>query len=188
MLFRSMQDDLGKHICEMAVECAKLKPFISNTRHRTFEDTQTQAMVEAAFEYHGLLNNTLKRMTGRKGYKKCAEQFVATSTSYIPEVDADEMKQRFEKRTFDDRLEEALPLVHKAYNMKKENKFAEQFVNWADTIAEGTWAIPEEDDDIRKLKDILSKPLPAGVDGQNAQNMLYDVIRSEEHTSELQSH
>jgi hypothetical protein len=108
----SMQDDLGRHICEMAQECAKLKPFINNTRNRTFEDTQTQDMVEAAFEYHALLNSTLKRMTGKKGYKRCKEQFVATSTSYIPEVDTEEMKQRFEKRTFDDRLEEALPLVH----------------------------------------------------------------------------
>jgi hypothetical protein len=172
----SKQDDLGRHICEMAEECAKLKPFINNTRNRTFEDTETQNMVEAAFEYHGLLNNTLKRMTGKKGYQKCKEQFVATSTSYIPEVDTDEMKQRFEKRTFDDRLEEALPLVHKAYNMKKENKFAEQFENWADTIAEGTWAVPDTDDEIDKLIDILSNPLPAGVDGQNATNILYDVI------------
>ena len=172
----SMQDDLGRHICEMAQECAKLKPFINNTRNRTFEDTQTQDMVEAAVEYHGLLNNTLKRMTGKKGYQKCKEQFVATSTSYIPEVDTDEMKQRFEKRTFDDRLEEALPLVHKAYNMKKENKFAEQFENWADTIAEGTWAFPQSDDEVAKLIDVLSNPLPAGVDGQNATNILYDII------------
>jgi predicted RNA-binding protein len=172
----SMQDDLGRHICEIAEECAKLKPFLNNTRHRTFEDTETHAMVEAAFEYHGLLNNTLKRMTGKKGYQKCKEQFVATSTSYIPEVDTDEMKQRFEKRTFDDRLEEALPLVHKAYNMKKENKFAEQFENWADTIAEGTWAVPNTDEDVDKLIDILSNPLPVGVDGQNATNALYNLI------------
>jgi len=172
----SMQDDLGRHICEIAEECAKLKPFLNNTRHRTFEDTETHAMVEAAFEYHGLLNNTLKRMTGKKGYQKCKEQFVATSTSFIPEVDTDEMKQRFEKRTFDDRLEEALPLVHKAYNMKKENKFAEQFENWADTIAEGTWAVPNTDDDVDKLIQILSNPLPVGVDGQNATNALYNLI------------
>jgi hypothetical protein len=172
----SMQDDLGRHICEMAQECAKLKPFVNNTRHRTFEDTETQSMAEAAVEYHGLLNNTLKRMTGKKGYQKCKEQFVATSTSYIPEVDTDEMKQRFEKRTFDDRLEEALPLVHKAYNMKKENKFAEQFVNWAETVAEGTWAAPSSDDEVAKLIDVLSNPLPAGVDGQNATNILYDII------------
>jgi hypothetical protein len=86
------------------------------------------------------------------------------------------MKQRFEKRTFDDRLEEALPLVHKAYNMKKENKFAEQFETGLDTIAEGTWAVPNTDEDVDKLIDILSNPLPVGVDGQNATNMLYDLI------------
>ena len=171
-----LHDDLGRHICEMAVEAAKLKPFLNKVRHRTFEDTQTQSMVEAAFEYHGLLNNTLKRMTGKKGYKKCAEQFVATSTSYIPEVDTDEMKERFVKRTFDDRLEEALPLVHKAYNMKKENKFAEQFESWADTVSEGTWAVPDSDDEVAKLIDLLDQPLPVGVDGQNATNALYNII------------
>ena len=171
-----LHDDLGRHICEMAVEAAKLKPFLNKVRHRTFEDTQTQSMVEAAFEYHGLLNNTLKRMTGKKGYKKCAEQFVATSTSYIPEVDTDEMKERFVKRTFDERLEEALPLVHKAYNMKKENKFAEQFESWADTVSEGTWAVPDSDDEVAKLIDLLDQPLPVGVDGQNATNALYNII------------
>ena len=172
----SMNDDLGRHICEMAQECAKLKPFVNNTRRRTFEDTETQSMAEAAVEYHGLLNNTLKRMTGKKGYQRCKEQFVATSTSYIPEVDTEEMKQRFEKRTFDDRLEEALPLVHKAYNMKKENKFAEQFVNWANTIAEGTWALPNSEDEIGKLIQLLDQPLPVGADGQNATNALYNII------------
>ena len=172
----NLHDDLGRHICEMAVEAAKLKPFLNKVRHRTFEDTQTHAMVEAAFEYHGLLNNTLTRMTGKKGYKKCAEQFVATSTSYIPEVDTDEMKERFVKRTFDDRLEEALPLVHKAYNMKKENKFAEQFESWADTVSEGTWAVPDSDDEVGKLIDLLNQPLPVGVDGQNATNALYNII------------
>jgi hypothetical protein len=172
----NLHDDLGRHICEMAMEAAKLKPFLNKVRHRTFEDTQTHAMVEAAFEYHGLLNNTLKRMTGKKGYKKCAEQFVATSTSYIPEVDTDEMKERFVKRTFDDRLEEALPLVHKAYNMKKENKFAEQFESWADTVSEGTWAVPDSDDEVGKLIDLLNQPLPVGVDGQNATNALYNIV------------
>ena len=171
-----LHDDLGRHICEMAVEAAKLKPFLNKVRHRTFEDTQTHAMVEAAFEYHGLLNNTLKRMTGKKGYQKCKEQFVATSTSYIPEVDADEMKERFVKRTFDERLEEALPLVHKAYNMKKENKFAEQFESWADTVSEGTWAVPDSDDEVGKLIDVLNQPLPVGVDAQNATNALYNII------------
>jgi hypothetical protein len=174
----SPHDDLGRHICEMAQECATLKPFMNNVRRRTFEDAETATMVEAAFEYHGLLNNTLKRMSGKKGYTRCKEQFVATSTSYIPEDEAnlDEMKERFIKRVFNEKMTDALPLVYKAYDMKKNNKFTEQFENWANTIAEGTWAFPDTEEDKQKLIDLLSQELPVGVDAQNATNALYDVF------------
>ena len=171
-------DELGQHICEMAMECAKLKPFLNNVRHRMFEDEETKTMVEAAFEYHKLLKNTLQRMGGKKGYTTCKEQFVATSTSYVPEEDVDlnEIKERFVKRVFNDKMEDALPLVHKAYNMKKENKFTEQFENWASAVAEGSWALPNSDDEVGKLIDLLSEPLPVGVDAQNATNALYNII------------
>ena len=171
-------DDLGQHITEMAVEAAKLKPFLNNVRHRMFEDEETKTMVEAAFDYHKLLKNTLQRMGGKKGYTTCKEQFVATSTSYVPEddVDLNEIKERFVKRVFNDKMEDALPLVHKAYTMKKENKFTEQFENWATAISEGTWALPNTDEDKQKLIDILSQELPVGVDAQNATNILYNIF------------
>jgi hypothetical protein len=171
-------DDLGHHICEMAQECSKLKPFLNNVRHRMFEDEETKTMVEAAFDYHKLLKNTLQRMGGKKGYTTCKEQFVATSTSYVPEddVDLNEIKERFIKRVFNDKMEDALPLVHKAYTMKKENKFTEQFETWATAISEGTWALPETDEDKQKLIDILSQELPVGVDAQNATNVLYNIF------------
>jgi hypothetical protein len=171
----SMLDDLGNHITEMAQEISKLRPFKNGMRRRTFEDEETQAMAEAAFEYHGLLNNTLKRMTGKKGYQKVKEHFKAEEI-LTDDFDALSLKEKFVKRTFDDRLEEALPLVYKAYNMKKENKFTEQFVNWAEAIAEGTWALPETDEDKQKLIDLLSQELPVGVDAQNATNALYDIF------------
>jgi len=171
-------DELGQHITEMAQECAKLKPFLNNVRRRTFEDADTQSMVESAFEYHGLLNNTLKRMSGKKGYSRCKEQFSSTSTGYIPEddVNLEEMKERFIKRVFNDKMTDALPLVHKAYNMKKENKFTEQFETWATAISEGTWALPETDEDKDKLIDILSQELPVGVDAINAKELLYNIF------------
>lgn len=174
----SVGDELGKHITEMATECSKLKSFRTATVHRMFEDEETQTMVEAAFEYHGLLKNTLGKMSGRKGYNQCKEQFTATSTSYIPEeeLDLDGLRERFVKRSYNDRLEDALPLVHKAYNMKKQNKLAQQFESWANRLAEGTWAIPESDEDVRKLAELLQNPLPVGVDGENASNALYDLI------------
>ena len=171
-------DELGQHITEMAVEATKLKPFLNNVRRRTFEDAETQTMVESAFEYHGLLKNTLQRMSGKKGYTKCKEQFTATSTSYIPEddMDIDAIKERFVKRVYNDKMEEALPLVYKAYDMKKNNKFTEQFESWANVVSEGAWALPETDDEIGQLIDILDKPLPVGVDAQNASNALYHVL------------
>ena len=170
-------DDLGQHITEMAVEATKLKPFLNNVRRRTFEDAETQTMVESAFEYHGLLKNTLQRMSGKKGYTKCKEQFSATSTSYIPEddLDVDAIKERFVKRTFNDKMEGALPLVYKAYNMKKNNKFAQQFESWANTVSEGTWATPKGDQ-VTELITLLTKPLPVGVDAINATNALYNLI------------
>ena len=171
-------DELGQHITEMAVEATKLKPFLNNVRHRMFEDEETKTMVEAAFDYHKLLKNTLQRMSGKKGYTTCKEQFVATSTSYVPEEDVDlnEIKERFVKRVFNDKMEDALPLVHKAYTMKKENKFTEQFENWATAVSEGTWALPNTEQDQQKLIDILSEELPVGVDAQNATNVLYNIF------------
>ena len=181
-------DELGQHITEMAQECSKLKPFLNNVRRRTFEDAETNNMVEAAFEYHGLLNNTLKRMSGRKGYSNCKEQFEATSTSYIPEEDMDvaAIKERFVKRVYNDKMEGALPLVYKAYDMKKNNKFAQQFESWANNVAEGwddsddaqQWG--EEPINVDDLADAFGEEIPLGVDGMNAINAISGIINSNE--------
>jgi hypothetical protein len=187
-------DDLGRHICEMAVECSKLKPFMNSVRRRTFEDQETQAMVESAFEYHGLLNNTLRRMSGKKGYTHCKEQFESSNSGYLPEDEAnlDEMKERFIKRVFNEKMTDALPLVHKAYKMKKENKFAKQFENWANTVAE-RWDEDEEGDkqwgiepiNADDLIDALSDEIPVGVDAINAINAIGDIIQNDELKAKL---
>lgn len=175
-----LHDDFGKHITEMADECSKLKNFKIAMLRRVFEDEETQHMVEAAFEYHGLLKDTLNRMSGPKGYRKCAEQFVHTSTSYIPEVDVDSLRERFVKRSYNERMDDALPLVYKAYSMKKTNKFAEAFEGWASNLSEGTWAYPETEDQIVDLEKLLAEPLPVGVDAENATGALYNIIGNDE--------
>ncbi len=175
-------DDLGKHITEMADECGKLKNFKIAMLRRVFEDEETKSMVEAAFEYHGLLKDTLSRMSGPKGYRKCAEQFVHTSTSYIPEedVDVNSLREKFVKRSYNERMDDALPLVYKAYNMKKTNKFAEAFEGWASNLSEGTWAYPETEDQINDLAKLLAEPLPVGADAENATGALYNIIGNDE--------
>ena len=133
-------------------------------------------------------------MSGRKGYAQCKEQFEATSTSYIPEgeVDLDALRERFVKRTFNDRLEDALPLVQKAYEMKKQNKFAQQFESWANNIAEGwdedeegvkQWGI--EPINIDDLADLFAEPLALGVDGANATTAIGDIIQNDQLADKL---
>jgi hypothetical protein len=183
-----INDEFGQHITEVAQECGKLRPFKAAMVRRVFEDEETKSMVEAAFEYHSLLKNTLGKMSGRKGYQQCKEQFVATSTSYIPEEDFDvnALKERFVKRTFNERMSDALPIVYKAYNMKKTNKFAESFESWANTVAE-SWN--EEDDaqqwdnepiNVDDLADVFAEELPLGVDAVNAVNAISGIINSNE--------
>jgi hypothetical protein len=178
----ALMDDFGQHITRIAEECGKLRPFKSSMRRRTFEDQETQAMVEAAFEYHGLLNNTLKRMSGRKGYAACKESFHADET-LLDDFDVDSLRERFVKRTYNERMEDALPIVHKAYEMKKSNKFAEQFESWANEIAEGWNAEPI---DVNELADLLSDPIPFGVDAINATAAIEGIIESDEFINEMQ--
>jgi hypothetical protein len=168
-------DELGCHITEMVNEMATLRPFVINMRHRTFEDSTTNAMIESAFGYHALLKNTLKKMKGKRGYTEFKENFKPTLAE--DNVDASDLKELFVKKTLDERIEQALPLVQKAYSMMKENNnpFAQQFENWAGAVVEGTWAFPETDDK-DALIDLLSNELPVGVDAQNATNALYDIF------------
>jgi hypothetical protein len=172
----NVNDDFGQHITKVAEECSKLRPFKSQMVRRTFEDAETQAMVEAAFEYHGLLNDTLKRMSGRKGYAACKESFQMDEQTLMDNFDVESMRERFVRKTYNDATDTALPIVQKAYNMKKSNKFAQQFESWATNVAEGTWATPEGEEQVSKLIDLLMEPLIVGVDATNATSALYNLI------------
>jgi hypothetical protein len=172
----NVTDDFGQHITKVAEECSKLRPFKSQMVRRTFEDQETQAMVEAAFEYHGLLNDTLKRMSGRKGYAACKESFQMDEQTLMDDFDVDSMRERFVRKTYNDATDTALPIVQKSYNMKKSNKFAQQFESWANNVSEGTWAKPEGEEQVSELIDLLMEPLPVGVDAINATNALYNLI------------
>jgi hypothetical protein len=172
----NVNDDFGQHITKVAEECSKLRPFKSQMVRRTFEDAETQAMVEAAFEYHGLLNDTLKRMSGRKGYAACKESFQMDEQTLMDNFDVESMRERFVRKTYNDATDTALPIVQKAYNMKKSNKFAQQFESWATNVAEGTWATPEGEEQVSELIDLLMEPLIVGVDATNATSALYNLI------------
>lgn len=169
-------DDLGRHITEMVGEMTTLRPFVRGMARRTFEDAVTKEMVESAFGYHALLKNTLKKLKGKRGYTEFKESFKPALVE--DEVNVAELKELFVKKTLDERIEQALPLVHKAYNIMKENNnpYAQQFENWAGRVAEGSWASPDTDDEVDQLIELFGEPLIVGVDAMDAENKLYPIL------------
>jgi len=130
----NLYDDFGQHIIKMIAEMNNLRTFVRKMRGRQFEDVETSHMVEAAIDHYGKLHRDIFTLRGQRGY----EQY---RTLWQPEVideeliDIDELKERFVKRVFDDRLTAALPVVYHAYKTRKD-EIGEEFEAWANGILE----------------------------------------------------
>ena len=180
-----IQDDIGNHIVSVVKEMSDMNVFVRNMRRRTFEDAETMNMVEAATERYNELKSKLVDISGQKGYGHFKETFSPQDDSTIMEddFDIDALKERFVKKIFDDRLSEALPHVYRAYKNKqlaKENSYVSEFDDWASNISEGNWAMPDSDDAEYRLRELMSKPLLAGANGNNAISALDDAIGSDD--------
>lgn len=177
-----INDDIGNYITEMVTEMSDLSVFVRKMRNRTFEDAETTGMVEASIERYNQLHNQLVHMRGPKGYRQFTENFTPDNTIMEDDYDIDALKERFVQKIFDDRLSEALPYVYRAYRNKQmamENTYIAELENWANQIVEGTWAVPEDDQDKEKLRELMQKPIEAGPSGDNASALLYDIIGSD---------
>lgn len=245
-------------------------------------------MVEAAEQYYERIHNQLNFMRGRRAYSAFLESF-EPQVEQLDEVDVNELKEKFVKKIFDDKMTAALPLVNKAYQLYEQSQKQQietvrsivkhqaplqlianegmddyfrtmnfnnkndlvvrvlediasraaqpevaQFAkHWAsnfnnisedssDTIKEnqtlavqlatqylrdlkqvnensdlrvyddyrseiiesdlyeGQWASPKNEEDIQRLKELLSQPLEVGIDGQTATSALYDLLGNDD--------
>lgn len=114
-------DDVGQHINSMIQEMADLGRFVRVMKHRTFEDNTAIKMVEAAANYYQGMNRQLNYLKGSRAYKHFLEAF-EPAKQQLDEVDVNELKERFVKKVFDDRMMAALPLVNKAYQLQEQAK------------------------------------------------------------------
>ena len=169
-----MHDSAGKHIIGMVEEMGSLAFFVRNTRHRMFEDSETQAMVESAIDRYYMLRDNLKRMSTIKGYRHFAETFQPLP-NIQNEFDVDALKERFVKKFFDERITQALPYVHRAYQQKLEsgnNRYIQEFDSWADNIAEAD----SENIDTMGITNLMQRPVEVGLDGLDAINAVKEFI------------
>jgi hypothetical protein len=171
-------DEPGQHIQGMAEEMNNLAFFVRNTRHRQFEDTETTGMVESAIQRYKQLKDSLNRMSRTRGYHEFAESFIPEG-DISEDYDIDKLKERFVKKMFDDRLTAALPYVYRAYQNRQvgEQRFVEEFEDWADHVEHG---INESDLDTDTLAKLMNEPIKAGENGIDAQAAIANIIQDDD--------
>ena len=165
----TIDDDGSQLINEMVKEMASMRHFVRSMRNRTFEDAETTGMVEAAMHRYNEVRDHLKRFQGRHG-QELLINMLSQDSNVEEEIDVDELRERFVKKIYDDRFNDALPYVYKAYKNRKKTSTSEsdQFESWATDVTETTWN--EDIDDLAQdnLLRLFQQPIAAGMDGVDA--------------------
>ena len=162
-------DEGSELINEMVREMASMRHFVRAMRNRTFEDTETTAYVEAACGRYNEVRDHLKRFQGRRGQELLIDM-LNQGDDVDEQIDIEEMKERFVKKIYDDRFNDALPYVFKAYQNRKKTSTTEsdQFESWATGVTEATWDSDSDDMGENDLVRLFQQPLAAGMDGVDA--------------------
>ena len=174
----SMFDEIAEAIDTMVKEMSSMKHFVRATKTRQFEDQETANMTQSAVRHYLQLKNSLRHLANKKHYDTFKEQYVPESP-IEDEVDVDALKERFVKKIYDDRFNEALPIVYKVHKRQQAEaagQVGNELEEWADSVFEGTWATPDNNDKVTALIKLLQKPVPVGIDGMDASDDLYHLI------------
>lgn len=171
-------DAFGLRITEIVDEMKTLANFVRAARHRDYTG-EAAHMVEAAIRHYADLKAKAKKMIGRRGYHEERDKF---DPSEITEVDeaVETIRELFVRQTLDPRVEQALPVLAKLAEQEVAMPESQQFESWTTRMMEGTWAIPETPEQIKKLQDLMSRELIVGPDASNATEQLYDLIGDDE--------
>lgn len=167
-----LHDEFGLHLYELVNEMGKIKRFVSGSRHKTFEDGEANQIAHDAKERYQQIHHMLHSMKGPKGYRAYKESWSPGKVDEAADFDFDELKSKFVQKSFDPRLEDGLTYAYRAH----KNKQISEFEDWANKITEGSWELPDNDQKVKQLQDLMSDTLTAGIDGINATSALYDIL------------
>ena len=171
-------DDIAECINGMVTEMGNMSHFVRSVKRRTDLDDETSQMANAAINRYNELKDKLKRLRSPRHYLDFIEGYMPES-SVEDEYDVDALRERFVKKMYDERFDAALPYVYRAHKRQQENldtPMAEEFEHWANSMVEGTWAMPESEEEKLRLTKLMSKPVLVGINGEDATSALYDII------------
>lgn len=169
-------DEGSALINEMVKEMASMRHFVRSMKKRTFEDAETVGMVEAAIYRYNEVRDHLKRFQGRQGHELLMNMINSVDNAN-QEIDIDALRERFVKKIYDDRFNEALPYVYRAYQ-KQQNESSsatKEFESWANNIANEDW----DDTASVDFEEMIKQPIAVGVDGVDAIALVKDMFNDD---------
>jgi len=177
-----IHDEIAECINNMVYEMNCMRHFVRSAKRRQFEDQETADMTQAAIRHYDQVKDQLKRLRSRHYYDQFVKEF-APQAAVEDEIDVDSLKERFVKKVYDARFDEALPIVYREYKRQKASKLGsmgDELDEWATDVTESTWAKPDSADKIQALRELLKTPLTCGIDGIDATTKLEPIIGDDE--------
>jgi len=185
----AIHDDITECINSMVNEMNCMRHFVRSAKRRQFEDAETADMSRAAVHHYDEIKRQLRRMRGARGFRSYFETYLpAENPLEQMHVNLDELKERFVKKVYDARFDEALPIVYREYLRQKNSRLGEissELEEWADVMAESDWNRPDNSDKIRALQELLKSPVLVGLEGMDAIAKIEPIIGSDELNDQL---
>jgi len=172
-------DTFGQHISEIVKEMNILNKFVRASKNKQF-DTAAADLAETAVRHYQDLKAKAKRMISQRGY---LEELQAFDPAEITDSDAlaEDIRNMFIEQSLDARIEAAIPVLARLSRPRdKDMQEIAEFESWAESVTEGTWAIPNTAQTKKQLQQLMAKELPVGPDATNATEQLYDVLGDDE--------
>jgi len=128
-------DERGSHITSLVEEYTKMAGFARAVKNRQFNESALK-LVNEGLNHYSSLRETLKKLSGKKGYKEYFE-------NYSPVLNEDEsspdLSEMFIQSSIDPRIEQVMPILSKLTKniSEAEMKQIKELENWVDTVIEG---------------------------------------------------
>jgi hypothetical protein len=131
-------------------------------------------MTHAAVERFKSLQKTLRHLRSPRYYDDYKTNF-EDSTPEEEEIDIEELKERFVKKIYDQRFDDALPYVYRAYKNHKATRAETELDEWANALLEELDDL-ENDDQPDTWEKFFNKSRPGGINGIDAQNEIKQIM------------
>lgn len=126
-------DERGRHISSLVEEYSKMAGFVRAVKNSQFNESAQKLVTEGVNHYNNL-KETLKRLSGHRGYNMYFESWTPT----LMETEGEEanLNELFVQETLDPRIESVMPILSRLSKNISEMAEVKDLAEWAENIIE----------------------------------------------------